>query len=179
MNINIKKIKVSKGKMLFEYEKNEEDHISTHTSRFEEAPEPSFFEALSRLKNDICVILELDPEQYASRIIPTGVTYSTDSAGYDAAIITCEYRIPQSKLMTTINTPLFKFLENANELGLTGYFSKEIAANLRALQREAVRYLLGHRGQGSLFDGDEHDVDQNDSPTNIIALNGGMKQIAG
>lgn len=159
MTINIKKIKVGKGKIAFDYEKKEEENslISTHTSKFEEEPEPEFWRVFDLLRVDVCGILEVDPGQFAERIIPTGVSYSTDSGGYDGAIITCEYRMPRSKATTTINTPLFKFPQTDSEKGLSGYFDDATVKHLRDLQEEAILYLEGHRGQGSLFEDEVRD----------------------
>jgi len=145
MDITIKKIKVGKGKLVFEYDKKEDEEslISTHTSKFEEEPEPEFWRIFGLLSVDVCKILEVDPGQLAERMIPTGVSYSTDGSGYEGAIITCEYRMPQ----------------------------------------EAVLYLEGHRGQGSLFDDEDREprnVTPEDSPTRLVAITGGsIKQIAG
>lgn len=154
MTINIKKIKVGKGKIAFDYDKKEDENslVSTHTSKFEEEPEPEFWRVFGLLSVDVCRILEVDPGQLAERIIPTGVSYSTDSAGYDGAIITCEYRMPRSKATTTINTPLFKFPQLDSEKGLPGYFADATVKHLRDLQGEAILYLEGHRWQGSLFE---------------------------
>lgn len=154
MDITIKKIKAAKGKLVFEYDKKEEGNtpISTHKSTFKEEPEPSFWMAFGNLRVDVCRILEVDPGQLAVRILPTGVSYSTDAAGCDAAIITCEYRMPTSGLTTTINTPLVRFALSDEEKATAGHFDEETATHLRVLQEEAVRYLEGHRGQGSLFD---------------------------
>ena len=106
MDITIKKIKATKGKLVFEYDKKEDGNIpaSAHKSTFEEAPEPSFWSAFGYLRADVCKILEVDPGQYARRIVPTGVSCSTNANGYEGAIITCEYHMPQSGTMTTRNT---------------------------------------------------------------------------
>ena len=157
MDITIKKIKAQKGKLVFEYDKKEEGNtpISTHKSTFEEEPEPSFWSAFGYLRADVCRILEVDPGQYARRIVPTGVSYSTGTDGYEGAIITCEYHMPQSGTMTTINTPLFRFPQTDEQVGLSSYFNEDAEEHLRDLIHEAVRYLEGHRGQGSLFDDEE------------------------
>lgn len=156
MDITIKKIKAQKGKLVFEYDKKEGNTpISTHKSTFEEEPEPSFWLTFGYLRVDVCRILEVDPGQFATRIMPTGVSYSTDASGRDAAIITCEYRMPTSGLTTTINTPLVRFAQSDEEKVMTGYFDGQTEEHLRVLQKEAVRYLEGHRGQGSLFDDEE------------------------
>lgn len=191
MDITIKKIKVSKGKLAFDYDKKEDENslISSHTSKFEEAPDPEFWRILGLLKIDICKILEIDPGQFAERIIPTGVSYSTDSSGYDGAIITCEYRMPNSRATTTINTPLFKFPELDNQKVMPGYFDDETVNHLCALQEEAIRYLEGHRGQGNLFDSfadeaepEQRNVTPEDSNARIVSMRrsgNNMKQIAG
>ena len=187
MDITIKKIKAQKGKLVFEYDKKEDGNlpISTHKSTFEEEPEPSFWAAFGYLRVDVCRILEVDPGQLATRIMPTGVSYSTDAAGRDAAIITCEYRMPTSGLTTTINTPLVRFARSDEEKVMTGYFDGETAAHLRALQEEAVRYLEGHRGQGNLFDDDDgepRNVTPEDSPVRLVAMGSSstdIRQIAG
>ena len=185
MDITIKKIKVGKGKLVFEYDKKEDEEslVSTHTSKFEEEPEPEFWRIFGLLSVDVCKILEVDPGQLAERMIPTGVSYSTDGSGYEGAIITCEYRMPRSRATTTINTPLFKFPQTDTEKGLPGYFGDKTVAHLRDLQEEAVLYLEGHRGQGSLFDDEDHEprnVTPEDSPTRLVAISGGsVKQIAG
>lgn len=187
MDITVKKIKEKKGTLIFEYAKkeNKDSLISTHKSTFEEEPEPSFWAAFGYLRVDVCRILEVDPGQLATRIMPTGVSYSTDAAGRDAAIITCEYRMPTSGLTTTINTPLVRFARSDEEKVMTGYFDGETAAHLRALQEEAVRYLEGHRGQGGLFDDEEQDprnVTPEDSPVRLAALGRSgtdIRQIAG
>ena len=191
MDITIKKIKVSKGKLAFDYDKKEDENslISSHTSKFEEAPNPEFWRTLGLLKIDICKILEIDPGQFAVRIIPTGVSYSTDSAGYDGAIITCEYRMPNSRATTTINTPLFKFPELDNQKVMPGYFDDETVNHLVDLQEEAIRYLEGHRGQGNLFDSfadeaepEQRNVTPKDSSVRIASMRrsgNNMKQIAG
>lgn len=187
MDITIKKIKVSKGKLAFDYDKKEDENslISSHTSKFEEAPNPE----LGLLKIDICKILEIDPGQFAERIMPTGVSYSTDSAGYDGAIITCEYRMPNSRATTTINTPLFKFPETDTEKGLPGYFGDKTVSHLRDLQEEAIRYLEGYRGQGNLFDSfadeaepEQRNVTPEDSSVRVVSMRrigNNVKQIAG
>lgn len=191
MDITIKKIKVSKGKLAFDYDKKEDENslISSHTSKFEEAPDPEFFRVLGLLRIDICKILEIDPGQFAERIMPTGVSYSTNSAGYDSAIITCEYRMPNSRATTTINTPLFKFPETADQKVMTGYFDDETVNHLVDLQEEAIRYLEGHRGQGSLFDSfsdeaepEPRNVTPDDSSARIVSMRrigNNVKQIAG
>ena len=91
MDITIKKIKVGKGKLVFEYDKKEDEEslISTHTSKFEEEPEPEFWRIFGLLSVDVCKILEVDPGQLAERMIPTGVSYSTDGSGYDGASTAC------------------------------------------------------------------------------------------
>ena len=187
MDITIKKIKAAKGKLVFEYDKKEDEEslISTHTSKFEEEPEPSFWEVFGYLRVDVCKILEVDPGQYAKRIVPTAVSYSTDANGYDGAIITCEYHMPKSGTMTTINTPLLRFPQADEQVGLPSYFSEDAEEHLRVLQEEAVRYLEGHRGQGGLFDDDDgepRNVTPEDSPVRLAALGrSGMdiRQIAG
>ena len=191
MDITIKKIKVSKGKLVFDYDKKENENslISSHTSKFEEAPDPEFWRILGLLKIDICKILEIDPGQFAVRIIPTGVSYSTNSAGYDGAIITCEYRMPNSGTTTTINTPLFKFPETCEQKVMPGYFDDEAVNHLVDLQEEAIRYLEGHRGQGNLFDSfadeaepEPRNVTPDDSSARIVSMRrsgNNMKQIAG
>lgn len=185
MDITIKKIKAAKGKLVFEYDKKEEGNtpISTHKSTFKEEPEPSFWEAFAALCVDICRVLELAPGQYATRVEPTGVTFSEDSSGCDCAIITCEYSMLQSMTTTTINTPLFRFAQSEEELGRTGYFDEDTEEHLITLQNEAVRYLEGHRGQGSLFDDEEQESAQTeDSPVRLVAMghNGtNNRQIAG
>lgn len=192
MDITIKKIKVSKGKLAFDYDKKEDENspISSHTSKFEEAPDPEFWRILGLLKIDICKILEIDPGQFAERIIPTGVSYSTDSSGYDGAIITCEYRMPNSGTTTTINTPLFKFPETGGQKVMPVYFDDETVNHLVDLQEEAIRYLEGHRGQGTLFDSFADDADEpeprnatpDDSSARIVSMRrsgNNMKQIAG
>jgi len=191
MDITIKKIKVSKKGLAFDYDKKEDENslISSHTSKFEEAPDPEFFRVLGLLKIDICKILEIDPGQFAERIMPTGVSYSTNSAGYDSVIITCEYRMPNSRATTTINTPLFKFPETADQKVMTGYFDDETVNHLVDLQEEAIRYLEGHRGQGSLFDSfsdeaepEPRNVTPDDSSARIVSMRrsgNNMKQIAG
>jgi hypothetical protein len=165
MIISIKKIKFGKGKIAFEYDKKEDENsfVSMHTSKFEEEPEPEFWRVFGLLSVDVCRILEVDPGQLAGRFLPTGVSYSTDAAGYDGAIITCEYRMPRSKATTTINTPLFKFPQLDSEKGLSGYFGEETVKHLRDLQEEAILYLEGQRGQGSLFD------DEGGEPRNVTA----------
>lgn len=166
MDIIIKKIKAQKGKLVFEYDKKEGNTpISTHKSTFEEEPEPSFWLALGYLRVDVCRILEVDPGQFAIRIIPMGVSYSTDASGRDAAIITFEYHMPNSMTTTTINTPLLRLMDVNEEEMQPRYFDDReylpappfycdvpTSAHLRILQNEAVRYLEGHRGQGGLFD---------------------------
>lgn len=166
MDITIKKIKAQKGKLVFEYGKKEGNTpISTHKSTFEEEPEPSFWLALGYLRVDVCRILEVDPGQFAIRIIPMGVSYSTDASGRDAAIITFEYHMPNSMTTTTINTPLLRLMDVNEEEMQPGYFDdreylpappfycdEPTSAHLLVLQNEAVRYLEGHRGQGGLFD---------------------------
>ena len=123
------------------------------------------------------------------RIIPTGVSYSTDSAGYDGAIITCEYRMPNSGTTTTINTPLFKFPETGGQKVMPGYFDDETVNHLLDLQEETIRYLEGHRGQGNLFDSfadeaepEQRNVTSKDSSVRIASMRrsgNNMKQIAG
>lgn len=187
MDITIKKIKAQKGKLVFEYDKKEEGNtpISTHKSTFEEEPEPSFWAAFGYLRVDVCRILEVDPGQLATRILPTGVSYSTDAAGNEAAIITCEYRMPTSGLTTTINTPLFRFAQSEEELGRTGYFDEDTEDHLITLQNEAVRYLEGYREQGNLFDDDDgepRNVTPEDSPVRLVAMGSSgtdMRKIAG
>ena len=185
MDITIKKIKAAKGKLVFEYDKKEDENtpVSTHKSTFEEEPEPTFYEALAGLCVDVCKVLELDPGQYAERMKPTGVTFSEDSSGIDCAIITCEYRMPTSCTTTTINTPLLRLVDVSEEEMQPGYFDdKEVlppvpyhydlstSAHLRVLQKEAMRYLEGHRGQGGLFDDAEQEsVDTGDSPVRLAA----------
>lgn len=187
MDITIKKIKAVKGKLVFEYDKKEEGNtpISTHKSTFEEEPEPSFWSAFGYLRADVCRILEVDPGQYARRIVPTGVSYSTGADGYEGAIITCEYHMPKSGTMTTINTPLLRFPRNVTpedspvrqtdeQEGLPSYFSEETEEHLRDLIHEAVRYLEGHRGQGGLFD------DEGQNPLAAVGQSGtDIRQIAG
>ena len=187
MEIIIKKVKAAKGKLVFEYDKKEDGNlpISTHKSTFEEEPEPSFWSAFGYLRADVCKILEVDPGQYARRIVPTGVSYSTDANGYEGAIITCEYHMPQSGTMTTINTPLLRFPQTDEQEGLPSYFSEEAEEHLRDLIHEAVRYLEGHRGQGGLFDDDGQEprnVTPEDSPVRLAAVEQsgtGIRQIAG
>ena len=185
MDITIKKIKAQKGKLVFEYDKKEEGNtpISTHKSTFEEEPEPSFWLAFGHLRVDVCRILEVDPGQLATRILPTGVSYSTDAAGNEAAIITCEYRMPTSGLTTTINTPLFRFAQSEEELGRTGYLDEDTDEQVITRQTEAVRARVGPRGQGSLFDDEEQESAQTeDSPVRLVAMghNGtNNRQIAG
>ena len=195
MDITIKKIKAQKGKLVFEYDKreNEDRLISTHKSTFEEEPEPSFYEAFAELCVDVCKILEIDPGRYAERMKPTGVTFSEDSSGCDCAIITCEYRMLQSMTTTTINTPQLR-LVHVNEMELRpGYFDDKeylpavpyhcdepTSAHLRVLQKEAVRYLEGHRGQGSLFDDEEQEAqseEPEDSPVRLAASSGSAHEI--
>ena len=183
MDITIKKIKVGKGKIAFDYDKKEEENslISTHTSKFEEEPEPEFWRVFGLLGVDVCRILEVDPGQLAERIIPTGVSYSTDSNGYDGAIITCEYRMPRSKATTTINTPLFKFPQTDSEKGLSGYFDDATVKHLRDLQDEAILYLEGHRGQGNLFEDEAQEprnATQNHSNVRMIG-NDNIKRLVG
>ena len=187
MDITIKKIKAAKGKLVFEYDKKEDGNlpISTHKSTFEEEPEPSFWEAFGYLRADVCRILEVDPRQYARRIVPTGVSYSTGADGYEGAIITCEYHMPQSGTMTTINTPLLRFPQTDEQEELPSYFSEETEEHLRNLIHEAVRYLAGHRGQGNLFDDDDgepRNVTPEDSPVRLAAVGQSgtdIRQIAG
>ena len=187
MDITIKKIKAAKGKLVFEYDKKEDGNlpISTHKSTFDEEPEPSFWEVFGYLRVDVCKILEVDPGQYAKRIVPTAVSYSTDANGYDGAIITCEYHMPSSGTMTTINTPFFRFPQTDEQVGLSSYFSEDAEEHLRDLIHEAVRYLEGHRGQGGLFDDEEQDprnVTPEDSPVRLAALGRSgtdIRQIAG
>ena len=187
MDITIKKIKAAKGKLVFEYDKKEEGNtpISTHKSTFEEEPEPSFWSAFGYLRADVCRILEVDPGQHARRIVPTGVSYSTDTNGYEGAIITCEYHMPKSGTMTTINTPLLRFPQTDEQVGLPSHFSEETEEHLRNLIHEAVRYLEGHRGQGGLFDDDGQDprnVTPEDSPVRLAAVGQSgtdIRQIAG
>ena len=185
MDITIKKIKAQKGKLVFEYDKKEGNTpISTHKSTFEEEPEPSFWAAFGDLRVDVCRILEVDPGQLATRIMPTGVSYSTDAAGRDAAIITFEYHMPNSMTTTTINTPLLRLMDVNEEEMQPGYFDdreyllappfycdEPTSAHLRVLQNEAVRYLEGHRGQGSLFDDAEQEsAETEDSPVCLVAM---------
>lgn len=187
MDITIKKIKAAKGKLVFEYDKKEDGNtpVSTHKSTFEEEPEPSFWEAFGYLRVDVCRILEVDPGQYAKRIVPTAVSYSTGADGYEGAIITCEYHMPRSGTMTTINTPLFRFPQTDEQVSLPSYFSEDAEEHLRALQEEAVRYLEGHRGQGNLFDDDDgepRNVTPEDSPAHLAAVGQSgtdIRQIAG
>ena len=67
--------------------------------------------------------------------------------------------------------------------GLPGYFGDKTISHLRDLQEEAILYLEGHRGQGSLFDDEDREprnVTPEDSPTRLVAITGGsIKQIAG
>ena len=175
MDITIKKIKAAKGKLVFEYDKKEDGNtpVSTHKSTFEEEPEPSFWEAFRYLCVDVCKILEVDPGRYAKRIVPTAVSCSTDANGYDGAIITCEYHMPQSGTMTTINTPLFRFPQTDEQVNLPSYFSEDAEEHLRDLIHESVRYLEGHRGQGNLFDDDDgepRNVTPEDSPARLAAV---------
>ena len=187
MDITIKKIKAQKGKLVFEYTEKEDGNIpaSAHKSTFEEAPEPSFWSAFGYLRADVCKILEVDPGQYARRIVPTGVSCSTDANGYEGAIITCEYHMPQSGTMTTINTPFFRFPQTDEQAGLPSYFDEETEKHLHDLVHEAVRYLEGHRGQVGLFDDEEQDprnVTPEDSPVRLAAMGRSgtdIKQIAG
>lgn len=197
MDITIKKIKTQKGKLSFEYSKraNEDSPISTHKSTFEETPELSFWEALARLCADVCRVLELDPGQYATRVKPTGVTFSEDSSGRDAAIITFEYHMPNSMTTTTINTPLLNLADVKEEEMQPGYFDDAIyrsaipfyydtptSAHLLILQKEAVRYLEGYRGQGGLFgDAEQESAQTEDSPVRLVASHssdGEIQQIA-
>ncbi len=187
MEIIIKKVKAAKGKLVFEYDKKEDGNLpaSAHKSTFEEAPEPSFWLAFGYLRVDVCKILEVDPGQYARRIVPTGVSYSTGADGYEGAIITCEYHMPQSRTTTTINTPFFRFPQTDEQVGLPSYFNEETEKHLHDLVHEAVRYLTGHRGQGGLFDDegqDSRNVTPEDSPVRLAAVGqsgSDMKQIAG
>lgn len=187
MEIIIKKVKAAKGKLVFEYDKKEDGNLpaSAHKSTFEEAPEPSFWLAFGYLRVDVCKILEVDPGQYARRIVPTGVSYSTGADGYEGAIITCEYHMPQSRTTTTINTPFFRFPQTDEQVGLPSYFNEETEKHLHDLVHEAVRYLTGHRGQGGLFDDEEQDprnVTPEDSPVRLAAMGRSgtdIKQIAG
>lgn len=195
MDITIKKIKAKKGKLVFEYDKreNEDSLISTHKSTFEEEPEPSFYEAFAELCVDVCKILEISPGKYAERMKPTGVTFSEDSSGCGCAIITCEYRMLQSMTTTTINTPLLRLMDVEDEALEPGYFEHEsympappfycdepTSAHLLILQKEAVRYLEGHRGQGSLFDDEEQEAqseEPEDSPVRLAASSGSAHEI--
>ncbi len=175
MDIAIKKIKAAKGKLVFEYDKKADGNtpISTHKSTFKEYPEPSFWSAFGYLRADVCRILEVDPRQYARHIVPTGVSYSTGTDGYDGAIITCEYHMPKSGTMTTINTPLLRFPQADEQVGRPSYFNEETEEHLRNLIHEAVRYLEGHRGRGGLFDDDGQDprnVTPEDSPVCLAAM---------
>ena len=200
MDITIKKIKSQKGKLVFEYDKreNEDSLISTHKSTFEEEPEPSFYEALAELCVDVCKILEISPGKYAERMKPTGVTFSEDPSGCGCAIITCEYRMLQSMTTTTINTPLLRLMDVKEEALEPGYFEHEsympappfycdepTSAHLLILQKEAVRYLEGHRGQGNLFDdgdGEPRNITPEDSPACLAAMESGstdIRQIVG
>lgn len=193
MDITIKKIKAAKGKLVFEYDKKEDGNlpISTHKSTFEEAPEPSFWEALAGLCADVCRVLELDPGQYATRVKPTGVSFSEDSTGCDAAIITFEYHMPNSMTTTTINTPLLRLMDVNEEEMQPGYFDdKEVTSplpfyfdspttvHLFTLQNEAVRYLEGQRGQGGLFDDAEQEsAETEDPPVRLAASHSGNDEI--
>lgn len=196
MDITIKKIKTQKGKLSFEYSKreNEDSPISTHKSTFEETPELSFWEALAALCVDVCKILELDPGQYAKRVKPTGVAFSEDSSGRDAATITFEYHMPNSMTTTTINTPLLNLMDVKEEEMQPGYFDDEehlpappfycdtpTSAHLLILQKEAVRYLEGHRGHGGLFGDAEQEAqseEAEDSPVRLAADHIDIQQIA-
>lgn len=176
MEYTFKKIKIHGGKLILDYQKKDKDgHISSHTSKFQEEPEPSFWEVLSRLKIDVCEILELDPGQYAERIIPTGVAYSHSDGGTDAVII-CNYKMPGSGATTAINTPLFRIPGDTGSSSSRA-FSLVAASNLMHLQDEALRYLLGHRGQGNLFDEDE-DADDKSEPRNVTPEDAKPAQIA-
>ena len=116
---------------------------------------------------------------------PTGVSYSTGADDYEGAIITCEYHMPQSGTMTTINTPFFRFPQTDEQVGLPSYFDEETEKHLHDLVHEAVRYLEGHRGQVGLFDDEEQDprnVTPEDSPVRLAAMGRSgtdIKQIAG
>ena len=70
MDITVKKIKVGKGKLVFEYDKKEDEEslISTHTSKFKEEPEPEFWRIFGLLSVDVCKILEVDPGQLAEEM---------------------------------------------------------------------------------------------------------------
>ena len=189
MEYTFKKIKIHGGKLILDYQKKDKSgHISSHTSKFQEEPEPSFWEVLSRLKIDVCEILELDPGQYAERIVPTGVAYSHSECGTDAVIM-CNYKMPGSGATTAINTPLFRIPDD-NGSSSSRAFSLVAASNLKDLQDEALRYLLGHRGQGNLFDEDEEadgereprNVTPEDSPVRLVAMGQSgtnIRQIAG
>ena len=194
MDITVKKIKEKKGTLIFEYDKkeNKDSLISTHKSTFEEPPEHCFWEALAALCVDVCKILELDPGQYAKRVKPTGVAFSEDSSGCDCAIITFEYRMPNSMTTTTINTPLLRLMDVKEEEMQPGYFDDKehlpappfycdtpTSAHLRILQKEAVRYLEGHRGQGGLFgEAQQESAQTEDSPVRLAADHSDVQQIA-
>ena len=194
MDITVKKIKEKKGTLIFEYAKkeNKDSLISTHKSTFEEPLEHCFWEALAALCVDVCKILELDPGQYAKRVKPTGVAFSEDSSGRDAATITFEYHMPNSMTTTTINTPLLNLMDVKEEEMQPGYFDDEehlpappfycdtpTSAHLRILQKEAVRYLEGHRGQGGLFgDAQQESAETEDSPVRLVADHSDVQQIA-
>ena len=87
--------------------------------------------------------------------------------------------------MTTINTPLLRFPQTDEQVGLPSHFSEETEEHLRDLIHEAVRYLAGHRGQGNIFDDDDgepRNVTPEDSPVRLVAMGSSgtdIRQIAG
>lgn len=141
----IRKVKylAKQEKIKIDYQKNGDDMSGT----FSEPAAPEFYETLKALVEPVCVICEMDTEQFAHRIEPFGVSFSyTNNGETMKASIQSLFHMPASDTDTVLNTPS-RTVSTEYEDGL----DLPTCQLLTTMEEETRKYLKGHRAQIGLF----------------------------
>ena len=150
-NIQIAKVKYkeSEGKIFIGYTRKADEFTDIRTSNSDEKAAPEFYEAMEALREHAGRILGFTDGQVAC-LRPHTVKFSYDKEKHIGAIISCVYVTPSGK-PTDINTPLMKCPTDEVDAQKDGFFDADTVKALWEMERQARKYLDGHRAQMSLF----------------------------
>ena len=121
-----------------------EDDRKTTTFESKEDPEPGLNRALQALAPLVLRMIEA-PEDWGALVKGVSVKHPGDQRGL---VVTAVREIEATNSPFVVNTP---YLLESGEGEETAPLAAKVFKALDALEKQAARYIAGHRAQGSLF----------------------------
>lgn len=152
----INQVQVSSKKIKIAYDIVKDGRVESYTLVSAEKARPEFYEAMHGLCSHVASLLEIDYNGVEERVHPKNVKFGYNGQGKMSAVIDADFTLPLGKTSVGIRTPQKQEpIDSEVDIDEKYFFFPSTVDQLRLVQDEAEKFILGERAQGQLFSNDK------------------------